>query len=368
MLTILLILATLGVAYANGANDNFKGVATLYGSGAANYRTALALTTVATACGGLISVVFAAGLIKTFSGAGVVPADIAASPAFLTAIACGAAGTVFLATLVGLPISTTHALTGAIVGAGLVMVGTGLNFSVLGKSFILPLLLGPFISIGLTSLVYFAATRISRRLGKTGDPCLCLEEAPVLASTGTMAFAAGSQLTLTARASANDCADVQGLRLTGSGMANAVHFVSAGMLCLARGMNDAPKIVALLLAANALGVRNGLLAIVFAMALGGVINARKVARTMSHRITHMSDGQALSANIVSAALVIAASRFGLPVSTTHVTVGAITGTGLINRTANLRVLGGIAASWIGTLPLAALLAALAALLLKFTAS
>ena len=238
----------------------------------------------------------------------------------------------------------------------------------LGKSFILPLLLGPFISIALTSLVYFAATRISRRLGTSGDPCLCVEETPVLAANGTLAFAAGSQLTLTARASADDCANVQGLRLTGSGAANAVHFVSAGMLCLARGMNDAPKIVALLLAANALKVQHGLIAIIFAMALGGIINARKVARTMSHRISHMSDGQALSANIVSAALVIAASRFGLPVSTTHVTVGAITGTGLINRTANLRVLGGIAASWIGTLPLAALLAAMAGLLLKFTNS
>lgn len=364
MLTILLILATLGLAYANGANDNFKGVATLYGSGAASYRTALTLTTLATACGGLISVLFAAGLIKTFSGAGVVPADIAASPAFLTAIACGAAGTVFLATVVGLPISTTHALTGSIVGAGLVAVGTELNLSVLAKSFILPLLLGPFIAIALTSLVYFAATRFSRRLGKTADPCLCVEEAPVLVAAGALAFDAGGRLTLTARASADDCADVQGWRLTGSGAANAVHFVSAGMLCLARGMNDAPKIVALLLAANALEVRHGLLAIAFAMALGGIINARKVARTMSHRIAHMTDGQALSANIVSAALVIAASRFGLPVSTTHVTVGAITGTGLINRTANLRVLGGIVASWVGTLPLAALLAALAGLLLN----
>ena len=318
----------------------------------------------ATVVGGLISVVFAAGLVKTFSGAGVVPAEIAASPAFLTAIACGAAGTVFLATIFGLPISTTHALTGAIVGAGLVAVGTELNFSVLGKSFILPLLLGPFISIGLTSLVYLAATRISQLRGKTGDPCLCVEETQVLAATGALAFEAGSRLTVTARASADDCAAVQGVRLTGTGSANAVHFVSAGMLCLARGMNDAPKIVALLLAANAVGVRDGLLAIGFAMALGGIINARKVARTMSHRISDMSAGQALSANIVSAALVIAASRFGLPVSTTHVTVGAITGTGLINRTANLKVLGGIAASWVGTLPLAALLAALAGLLLK----
>jgi inorganic phosphate transporter, PiT family len=368
MLTALLVLATLAVAYANGANDNFKGVATLYGSGAASYRTALALTTVATACGGLISVVFAAGLIKTFSGAGVVPPEIAASPAFLTAIACGAAATVFLATVFGLPISTTHALTGAIVGAGLVAVGTGLNFSVLGKSFILPLLLGPFISIALTSLVYSVATRISQWAGKSGDPCLCVEESPVLAAAGTLAFDAGRQLTVTARASADDCGDVQGLRLTGSGAAHAVHFISAAMLCLARGMNDAPKIVALLLAAKALGVRSGLLAIVIAMALGGIINARKVARTMSHRISDMSDSQALSANIVSAALVIAASRFGLPVSTTHVTVGAITGTGLVNRSANLRVLGGIAASWIGTLPLAALLAAVAGLVLNLAHS
>lgn len=364
MLIILLSIATLAVAYANGANDNFKGVATLYGSNITSYRTALAITSVATACGGLLSVFIASSLIKTFSGAGVVPPSVATSPAFLTAVACGAAGTVFLATVLGLPISTTHALTGSIVGAGLVAVGLDLNFSVLGKSFLLPLFLGPFISIGLTSLLFFVAKRISKVFGLPAIP------------KGTV-MAHGNNATSEQSASQHpvdigpdhvnrvvSLDKVPDRSISDRGILRYIHFGSAALLCAARGMNDAPKIVALILAANAMGVRNGLLAIVFAMVIGGIVNSRKVAQTISTNISSMNEGQALTANIVSAALVIAASRFGLPVSTTHVTVGAITGIGLTNRTANYKVLVGIIMSWVGTLPLAALIASIVSLLLK----
>jgi PiT family inorganic phosphate transporter len=66
------------------------------------------------------------------------------------------------------------------------------------------------------------------------------------------------------------------------------------------------------------------------MAAGGVLNARRVAETTSRRITRMNPGQGFTANLVTAALVIGDSRLGLPVSTTHVSVGALFGIGLVS--------------------------------------
>jgi PiT family inorganic phosphate transporter len=91
------------------------------------------------------------------------------------------------------------------------------------------------------------------------------------------------------------------------------------------------------------------------MAVGGLINARKVAITMSKKITPLNHGQGFTANLVTAALVIFASRWGLPVSTTHVSVGSLFGIGLVTRQANPRVVAGILMSWILTLPIAAIL-------------
>lgn len=87
-------------------------------------------------------------------------------------------------------------------------------------------------------------------------------------------------------------------------------------LCVGEGMMAQPGLV--------MAMADGNVAMAVAMATGGLLNARKVAHTMSREIAAMSDGQAFTANLVSGLLVIAASRFGLPVSTTHVCVGAIT--------------------------------------------
>ncbi len=120
---LVLLGAALLVAFVNGANDNIKGVATLYGSGALTYGPALALGTFATAGGGMASLLLARGLADAFSGKGLVP-DSALSESFLTAVAMGAALTVLLATRLGFPVSTTHALVGGIVGAGFLASGS----------------------------------------------------------------------------------------------------------------------------------------------------------------------------------------------------------------------------------------------------
>jgi PiT family inorganic phosphate transporter len=158
-----------------------------------------------------------------------------------------------------------------------------------------------------------------------------------------------------------DCVEKYGGRLLGVSLqqlVDGVHYFSACVVSFARGLNDTPKIVGLLLVVEALRVELGMLAIATAMALGGLLNARKVAVTMSRKIARMNDGQALTANLVTGLLVVLASRYGLPVSTTHVSVGAIGGIGLANGSAARGVIGGILASWVLTLPIATVLAAL----------
>ena len=100
------------------------------------------------------------------------------------------------------------------------------------------------------------------------------------------------------------------------------------------------------------------------MAIGGLLYSRRIAETMSHKITAMNHGQGFAANLATGVLVILASLFGLPVSTTHVSVGALFGIGLTTGQAHPRVMGNIALSWIVTLPCAALLASAAYALLR----
>jgi PiT family inorganic phosphate transporter len=116
MLTAFLFLAVCFLAYSNGANDNFKGVASLFGSRVCGYRTAITWATITTGAGSIAAAFLAQALLKKFSGKGLVPDALTASPQFLLSVACGAGVTVILATVLGFPISTTHGLTGALVG------------------------------------------------------------------------------------------------------------------------------------------------------------------------------------------------------------------------------------------------------------
>jgi PiT family inorganic phosphate transporter len=154
------------------------------------------------------------------------------------------------------------------------------------------------------------------------------------------------------------------LGLRAQSIMDAAHFLSAGVVSFARGLNDTPKIVAMLLLWTAFDIRWGFLAVGVAMAVGGLLNARKVAETMSHKLTGMNHGQGFSANLATGILVTLASVFGLPVSTTHVSVGALFGIGLTTRQANLGVMAGIVLSWVITLPCAALIAASAYFVLR----
>jgi PiT family inorganic phosphate transporter len=132
----------------------------------------------------------------------------------------------------------------------------------------------------------------------------------------------------------------------------------------ARGPNDTPKIVAFLLAGEAIQPNLGLALVASVMAVGGALNARRVAETMSRKITRMNPGQGFTANLATALLVAGASRLGLPVSTTHVAVGSLFGIGVVNGTARSRTILTILLAWVTTLPVAGLLSATLYLILR----
>jgi PiT family inorganic phosphate transporter len=92
------------------------------------------------------------------------------------------------------------------------------------------------------------------------------------------------------------------------------------------------------------------------MATGGVLHSRKIAATMSLKITPFNPREGLAANFATAALVLFASFAGLPVSTTHVSVGTLFGLGMMKRRVDLRVVRSIVLSWVLTLPCGALFA------------
>lgn len=373
LISLALFFFTLFLSYANGANDNFKGVATLFGSKTTNYKIALWWATITTLAGAMFSVVVANKLIVTFSGKGLVPDGVTQEPFFLLAVAIGAGLTVAIATLKGFPISTTHALVGALVGAGLTSVGSGINYSALGQGFIAPLLISPFVAIVLAALLYIALRSFRKSLGITkyyrvwiGDS----KQVIASASQPEKMSVSPSVTTQVDNAKHQVCIKRNHGMILGIGIEtvlDVMHFLSAGLVSFARGLNDTPKIMGLILVTKLLDIRYGMILIALAMAIGGLCNAKKVAYVMSRDITDLNHGQGFTANLVTSLLVIFASKLGLPVSTTHVSVGAIFGIGAVNGKANYRVVGSIVVSWVLTLPMAALFAALAYITLRVLA-
>jgi len=173
MIFVVIILAVLCLAYANGANDNLKGVATLLGSGTTNYRGAVVWATVTTLLGSLTAVFLAGTLLKSFSGKGLVADHLVADPSYGAAVALGAGLTVLLATRLGMPISTTHSLVGALVGAGWAA-GSTIDVARLGQGFFVPLLLSPPLAILATIVCYVTFRGARRGLGISEQTCFCV--------------------------------------------------------------------------------------------------------------------------------------------------------------------------------------------------
>lgn len=362
MLLMVILIAVLCLAFANGANDNFKGVATLFGSGTTNYRGALTWATVTTLLGSLTAVVLAETLLKSFSGKGLVDAELASTVNYGAAVALGAGLTVLLATWIGMPISTTHSLVGALIGSGWAA-GSAVNLHNLGSGFFVPLLVSPIIALVVTMILYPLLTLARTSSGITSQTCLCagsevVEVVP--SSSNLVALERAEQLSIETGSRVTCQERYQGrmLGVSAASVLDTMHYLSAGLVSFARGLNDTPKIAALLLLSPVLSEFGCVALVGLAIAAGGVISARRVAETMSEKITRMNHGQGLTANVVTGLIVIGASRLGLPVSTTHVSCGALFGIGTVTRQAHWGMMGKIVGAWVLTLPTGAVLGAL----------
>jgi inorganic phosphate transporter, PiT family len=354
----ILFALVLVLAFNNGANDVSKGIATLVGSGVTQFRVAIAWGTGWTLAGALLAAWFSQGLLKAFTGAGFI-SPVPVGPAFLIAVTGGALIWVWMATRAALPVSTTHSITGALVGAGFIATGAnGIAWTSLAGKFFLPLALSPVLALGLIFLLFPLL-----RFGFAGLQryCLCLDQAPgVILQPGASAVMAQQTHAVAGLSEECACSPTIVARLNAL---DSLHWLSAGVTSFARGLNDAPKILALGLAASlVMKIETGLAfaLVAVAMASGSLAGGLRVTETLAGKVTAMSAVEGFAANAVTSLLVIAASMFALPVSTTHVSSGAIIGLGLKKGPGAMqwKTVRDMVLAWIVTLPVSALLGAL----------
>jgi PiT family inorganic phosphate transporter len=380
-IAILIALAAgLFLSFSNGANDNFKGVATLLGSQTASFKISLFWATVTTLAGSLMALVLSQKLMMNFSGKGLVPDSVVQLSYFAASVALAAAMTVFLATYLGFPISTTHAITGALVGAGLMASPEGVSGGKLLSSFLLPLLASPLMAIFGSLILYPSLSFVRKALRISRQSCLCIgNEVLITAPQGIPKGAASAilqldcspQISIGTKVTCEERYVGQMWGVSAKKVLDVAHFLSAGLVGFARGLNDTPKIAAILLAGSSFSVMGNSMVIMSSTAVvaimmmfGGLIFAKRIAETMSYQITEMNDGQGFSANFVTSLIVIGASHLGAPVSTTHVSCGSLFGIGAITKQAHWGFILKILMAWVITLPLASGLGCVIFLILR----
>ncbi|HSR40690.1 MAG TPA: inorganic phosphate transporter [Longimicrobiales bacterium] len=408
-LVVVLALATgLYMAWTIGANDVANAMGTSVGSGALTLRRAIIVAGIfefggAVLVGTHVTETIRKGILDPtfYAPAGTFGAD---GPLILalgmTAALLGAAIWLQAATLVGLPVSTTHSIVGAVVGFGLVSVGvSGIDWTTLGS-----IVASWVVSPALGGILGFLAFVVVRRLVLRSDDPVDATRRVVPYIVGVVGFILA--LTFVYKALSNVLPDphpvVTGLaaalvggvsilvfrglvtrygpgRVRGEPMAYVegvfgwLQIVTAAFVAFAHGANDVANAVGPLAAVvgiASVGFREvpatipvsgwllaaGGVGIVIGLATWGY----KVIATIGKRITEITPTRGFAAEFGAACTVLIASRLGLPVSTTHVLVGAVVGVGFAQGLGalNLRTVRDIAYSWIATVPAAAALGAL----------
>ena len=372
--SVLALTCGMFVAYLNGANDVSKGIATLAGSGVTNYQRAILWGAVWTGAGGLASSVFSQAMIGTF-GAGLLREGSKPTLDGALAVLLGAAACVGIATLLGLPVSTTHAIVGSVAGVYSFSLGFGgVNWAAMGGKIVLPLLASPFLALLLVVAILCAEQLVTERFGKAPD-CLCVDLEP--AALPASLVIEGSSLAISQAATQVEvvvgyqeaCAADRpsAFRVTSTHL----HWLTSGATSFARGLNDTPKIVALVLVTAALSVGTPIgkilafTMVALGMVAGSWMAGKKVTRVLAEKVTPLDHREGFGANLVTAGLVGPGAALGLPMSTTHVSSGAIIGVGVSKKAElNWNTVQSMVLAWILTIPLAAVLGVSAFVLLR----
>jgi inorganic phosphate transporter, PiT family len=313
-----LIAVALLFDFLNGLHDAANSIATIVSTRVLRPRYAVAWA----AFFNFIAFLFFGLHVAQTIGTGIVAADVV-DPRVVFGALAGAIVWNVLTWRLGIPSSSSHALIGGLVGAGVAKAGGG-------------------------AIVWTG-------LAKTGAAIV-------------LSPLAGFLLAL-ALVLAVSWAFVRSTPLAVDGMFRVLQFVSASLYSLGHGGNDAQKTMGII---AALLYSQGLLGAEFrvpfwvvitcqaAMGLGTLFGGWRIVRTMGSRITRLTPVQGFCAETGGAITLFAATGLGVPVSTTHTITGAIVGVGAARKVSAVRwnIASGIVVAWVVTLPASALVAAI----------
>jgi PiT family inorganic phosphate transporter len=313
LLLVIVVAAALAFDFTNGFHDTANVVAASISTRALAPRTAVTIAAALNFAGAFISLKVAATI-----GSGIfATARITETIVFAGLI--GAIAWNLVTWFVGLPSSSSHALIGGVAGAMLAAVGRGgVKGQALIRTVVAPALVAPVLAFAVAGI---SIVIVYRLVGK---------RRPGIVTHG---FRFGQ-------------------------------IASTGMLALAHGTNDAQKtmgVITLALVAHGSISANHfyvptwvVISAASAIALGTYAGGWRIIRTVGTRIIKMDIAQGFTAQGAGAAVILASSHFGYPLSTTHVISGGIMGAGAAKRFSAVRwgVAGNIAAAWVLTIPAA----------------
>jgi PiT family inorganic phosphate transporter len=324
-LVVLVIAFALVFDFTNGFHDTANAMATPIATGALRPRTAVGIAAVLNLVGAFLSTEVA----QTISGGLLTTESDRASvgPGIVFAGLIGAIVWNLATWYLGLPSSSSHALFGGLVGAAIVGAGFGaVDYGVLLGKVIVPAVLAPFTA----GLVAFASTRVAYAITRRHDG----------RPDGRRVFRIGQ-------------------------------IFSSSLVALAHGTNDAQKTMGVvtltLIAAGLQKPGTGpevwvILCCALAIALGTYSGGWRIIKTLGTGLTAVKPAQGFSAEVSTAATVLASSTVGFALSTTHVASGSVIGSGLGRRRSEVHwgTARRIVTGWLFTLPSAAVVGAIAA--------
>ncbi|MFI6642906.1 anion permease [Streptomyces sp. NPDC050504] len=355
---VLVFTLVAALAAANGSNDVPKGVATLAGAGVTKYRTAIIWGTVTTLIGCVCSLALADKMTKLFSK-GIVTAP--PTEAFAVAVLAGAVAWVALATVLRLPVSTTHALIGALLGAGMLLASDSIAWSAIPQKLLIPLLTSIGVAYGISLVLALVVGRFTGGTAKPSSGTARRQEPAAGSGESSTVLAAGRVATTTTETTGPAVS-------RGHRVLTAAHWLTSGATGFARGLNDTPKIVAIgafaLLPAG-MTTWQIMLLVAGAMAVGSLTGGMRIARRLGEGVIKMNHTEGFLANLTTATLVGLGAGYGLPMSTTHTSTGAIAGSAGPNLSRlSGKTLRHFLIAWLVTPPFAAAVAAVVFLLVR----
>jgi PiT family inorganic phosphate transporter len=318
LLAVVIVIA-LGFDFTNGFHDTANAVATSVSTRAVSPRVAVTVAAIANLLGAFVTVAVAKTIAK-----GIIDGQLATMQTLLAAL-IGAIAWNLITWRLGLPSSSSHALIGGLVGAALVQSGTsGVEWHGLTQKVILPAVLAPAIAFTAAFVLLLAIYWVFRSIR------------PSVANRG---FRLGQLVTGTWVAFVHGSNDAQ---------------KTMGVVALALVLHDHGNVAALTVP---IWVK---VAAGIAIAAGTYVGGWRIMRTLGQGIFKLEPESGFAAQAASGATIYAATKYGYPLSTTHVVSGAITGAGATTRLSAVRwgIAGRIAFAWILTIPASAATAAL----------